>query len=36
MSDFTGNFWSLYVAGLTLASIVACLLLIWIDRKSVV
>ena len=37
MSDFTGNFWSLYVAGLTLASIVACLLLIWITaRKKIV
>ena len=37
MSDFTGNFWSLYVAGLTLASILACLLLIWITaRKKIV
>ena len=37
MSDFTGNFWSLYVAGLTLAGIVACLLLIWITaRKKIV
>ena len=37
MSDFTGNFWSFYVAGLTLASIVACLLLIWVTaRKKIV
>jgi cytochrome c oxidase cbb3-type subunit 3 len=37
MSDFTGNFWSLYVAGLTLAGIVACLLLIWVTaRKKIV
>ena len=37
MSDFNGNFWSFYVAGLTLASIVACLLLIWVTaRKKIV
>lgn len=36
MSDFTGNFWSVYVAGLTLVGIVACLLLLWItSRKKV-
>lgn len=34
MSDFTGNFWSLYVAALTLVSIVACLLLLWITARS--
>ncbi len=29
MSDFTSNFWSIYVAGLTIISIIACLLLLW-------
>ena len=29
MSDFMSNFWSIYVAGLTIVSIVACLLLLW-------
>ncbi|MDZ4144157.1 MAG: cytochrome-c oxidase, cbb3-type subunit III [Burkholderiales bacterium] len=29
MSDFTSNFWSIYVAGLTIVSIIACLLLLW-------
>ena len=28
MSDFTGPFWSLFVAGVTLVSIVACALLL--------
>jgi cytochrome c oxidase cbb3-type subunit 3 len=37
MSDFKGNFWSFYVAGLTLVSILACLLLLWMTaRKKVV
>lgn len=37
MSDFTANFWSVYVAGLTLVSILACLLLLWVTaRKKVV
>lgn len=37
MSDFTSNFWSIYVAGLTIVSIVACLLLLWTaGRKKVV
>ncbi|MFL6694202.1 MAG: cbb3-type cytochrome c oxidase N-terminal domain-containing protein, partial [Ramlibacter sp.] len=36
MSDFTGDFWSVYVAGITLVGIVACLLLLWItSRKKV-
>lgn len=34
MSDFTGNFWSVYVAVLTLASIFACLLLLWITARK--
>ena len=29
MSDFTGNFWSAYVAAATLLSILACMLLLW-------
>jgi cytochrome c oxidase cbb3-type subunit III len=37
MSDFTANFWSVYVAGFTVVSILACLLLLWITaRKKVV
>ena len=34
MSDFTSNFWSLYVAGITLVSIIACLLLLWFSGKA--
>lgn len=34
MSDFTSDFWSLYVAGITLASILACLLLLWFSGKA--
>ena len=34
MSDFTSNFWSVYVAGISLVSIFACLLLLWISGKS--
>jgi cytochrome c oxidase cbb3-type subunit 3 len=33
MSDFTTNFWSMYVAGLTLVSIFACLVLLVITGK---
>jgi cytochrome c oxidase cbb3-type subunit 3 len=36
MSDFTGDFWSLYVAGLTLVSIVGCgLLLLSMSKRKV-
>jgi cytochrome c oxidase cbb3-type subunit 3 len=36
MSDFNTGFWSTYVAGITLVSILACLLLLWItSRKKV-
>jgi cytochrome c oxidase cbb3-type subunit 3 len=36
MSDFTSGFWSLYVAGITLAGIIACGVLLWIaGRKKV-
>jgi cytochrome c oxidase cbb3-type subunit 3 len=34
MSDFVSNFWSLYVAGITLVSIIACLLLLWFSGKA--
>ena len=34
MSDFTSNFWSVYVAGITLVSILACLLLLWVTGKA--
>jgi cytochrome c oxidase cbb3-type subunit III len=34
MSDFTNGFWSLYVAGITLAGILACLLLLWITARK--
>lgn len=34
MSDFNTEFWSVYVAGLTVVSIVACLLLLWITARG--
>jgi cytochrome c oxidase cbb3-type subunit III len=34
MSDFTSNFWSVYVAGITIFSIAACLLLLWFSGKA--
>jgi cytochrome c oxidase cbb3-type subunit III len=34
MSDFTSDFWHLYVAGLTLISIIACLVLLWISGTT--
>jgi cytochrome c oxidase cbb3-type subunit 3 len=34
MSDFTSEFWHLYVAGLTIVSIVACLILLWISSTT--
>jgi cytochrome c oxidase cbb3-type subunit III len=34
MSDFTNGYWSLYVAGVTLAGILACLLLLWITARK--
>lgn len=34
MSDFTSGFWSFYVAGLTLVSILACLVLLWISGTT--
>ena len=34
MSDFNANFWSVYVAGATLVSIIACILLLWITARK--
>ncbi len=34
MSDFTSDFWHLYVAGLTFISIIACLILLWISGTT--
>ena len=34
MSDFTSNFWSVYVAGITIISIAACALLLWFSGKA--
>jgi cytochrome c oxidase cbb3-type subunit 3 len=34
MSDFVSNFWSVYVAGITIFSILACVLLLWFSGKA--
>ena len=34
MSDFTSNFWSIYVAAITLISILACALLLWFSGQA--
>ncbi|HYF20291.1 MAG TPA: cytochrome-c oxidase, cbb3-type subunit III [Ramlibacter sp.] len=34
MSDFTAGFWSVYVAGLTVVSILACLVLLWVTARK--
>lgn len=34
MSDFTSNFWPIYVSAITIVSIVACLLLLWFSGKA--
>jgi len=34
MSDFTSNFWSVFVAGITAVSILACLILLWATGKA--
>lgn len=34
MSDFTSNFWSVYVAGISLVGIFACLVLLWFSGKA--
>jgi cytochrome c oxidase cbb3-type subunit III len=34
MSDFDNGFWSIYVAGVTLIGIVACVVLLWLTNKA--
>lgn len=34
MSDFTSNFWAIYVSGIVIVSILACLLLLWFSGKA--
>jgi cytochrome c oxidase cbb3-type subunit 3 len=34
MSDFTSNFWSIYVSVITVVSILACALLLWFSGKA--
>jgi len=34
MSDFTSNFWSIYIGGITVVSILACALLLWFSGKA--
>jgi cytochrome c oxidase cbb3-type subunit 3 len=34
MSDFTSDFWAIYVAGITIVGIVACALLLWLTSKT--
>ena len=34
MSDFTSNFWSVFVTAVTLGGIIACLILLWISGKA--
>ncbi len=34
MSDFTSNFWSVFVAGVTLVGIIACLVLLWVTSRT--
>ena len=34
MSDFTSNFWSIYIAAITLLGIFGCLVLVWVSGKT--
>jgi cytochrome c oxidase cbb3-type subunit 3 len=34
MSDFTSSFWSIYVAGISVLSILACVVLLWVTGKA--
>ena len=34
MSDFTSNFWSTYIAAITLLGIFGCLVLVWVSGKT--
>ena len=34
MSDFTSNFWAIFVASITVIGMLACLLLLWFSGKA--
>ena len=34
MSDFTSNFWSIYIAAISVVSVLACALLLWLSGKT--
>ncbi len=34
MSDFTSNFWSVFVTAVTIVGIIACLVLLWVSGKA--
>ena len=34
MSDFTSNFWSIYITAITLLGIFGCLVLLWVSGKT--
>lgn len=34
MSDFTSNFWPVYIASITILSMIACLVLLWFSGKT--
>ena len=34
MSDFTSDFWSVYVAAIALGGILGCVLLLWFTSKA--
>ncbi|MBP9953351.1 MAG: cytochrome-c oxidase, cbb3-type subunit III, partial [Ottowia sp.] len=34
MSDFTSNFWPVFIAGTTLLGIFGCLVLLWVSGKT--
>ena len=34
MSDFTSNFWSVFITAVTLVGIIACLVLLWVSGKA--
>lgn len=34
MSDFTSNFWSIFVTAVTIIGIIACLILLWVSGKA--
>ena len=34
MSDFTGSFWSSYIAVISIVGILACLVLLWVTARK--